>query len=229
MNVPRSGQTVAAPVAISPIFDTYDHVWEQRRIDPLVEMATLLEYAGIADFDNDSFLEISDGFGSFIKFTLDFIVNIENAHKLAAAQRIAENLRQFGFSINIRELQWNDFIDELQEGNFDMYYGETLLGADFNFSALLLPGEGNLNFGRTANTAYLPLINSFLAASTREEVSHAGGQLCHEIMVNAPFIPILYKRYAVYSPMGVITGATPSQSGVFQNFQDWSIDLYMLN
>jgi ABC-type transport system substrate-binding protein len=207
----------------------YDPVWEHRRVDPLVEMAALLDRAGIEDFDNDSFLEISDGLGGFIKFTLDFIVNIENAHKLAAAHRIAENLRQFGFSINIRELQWSDFIDELQEGNFDMYYGETLLGADFNFSPLLLPGDGNLNFGRTANTAFLPLINSFLEAETPEEVSYAGGRLCHEIMVSAPFVPILYKRYAIYSPLGVITGAAPTQSGVFHNFQDWSIDLYMLN
>jgi len=229
MSVPRAGQTVAAPIAISPMFDMYDPRWEFRAQDPLVEMASLLERAGIADFDNDSFLEISDGLGGFSKFTLDFIVNVENAHKLAAARRIAENLRLFGFNINVIEMQWGGFVTALEEGNFDMYYGETLLGADFDFTPLLIPGEGSLNFGRTGNTAYRPLIQNFLAARSQEEVSYMGEQLFGEINRSAPFVPILYKRYAIYTPMGAVIGANPSQSGVFYNFHEWTIDLYMLN
>jgi len=229
MNVPRPGQTVAAPVAISPIFDLYDHEWEHRLMDPLIEMTYLLERAGLEDYDNDSFLEMNDGYGNFFKFTLDFIVNIENSHKFAAANRIADNLRQFGFNISVRGLPWGDFIDALEDGDFDMFYGETMLGADFDLSPLLLPGDGSLNYGRTANTAYRPLIESFLAAETPEDISYAGSQLNLAITQMAPFIPILYKRYAIYSPMGVITGASPGQSGVFHNFQDWSINLYNLN
>jgi len=229
MNVPRSGQTVAAPIAISPMFDMYNTYWEFRTLDPLVEMAALLDRAGLVDADNDSYLEISDGFDHYIKFTLNFIVNIENAHKLTAARKIADDLRQFGFDINVRELQWGDFMDALEEGNFDMYYGETLLSADFDFSPLLLPGVDTLNFGGTGNNAYKPLIQNFVAARTPEEVYYTGDQLFGEITRHAPFAPILYKRYAIYSPMGVVTGATPGQSGVFYNFHDWSIDLYLLN
>jgi ABC-type transport system substrate-binding protein len=227
MNVPRPGQAVAAPVAISPMFDMYDTQWEQRD-DLLREMGALLERAGLMDYFNDSFLAMPDGLGGFTRFTLEFIVNIENAHKRAAAHRIAESLRQFGFDITVRELQWGDFMTALREGRFDMYYGETLLGADFDFSPLLLPGDGNLNFGRTGNTVYIPLIQDFLAARTQEEVSQAGEILNLTITQYAPFVPILYKRYAIYSHMGAIMGAAPSQSGVFHNFQDWTIDLYRL-
>jgi len=170
-----------------------------------------------------------DGMGGYRRFTLNFIVNIENSHKLAAVNAIAESLRQFGFDINVRTLPWGDFVNALETGNFDMYYGETLLGADFDFSALLLPGEHNLNFGNTGNTAFLPYIQNFLSAETREEVSHAGEELNLAITQQAPFIPILYKRYAIYSHMGAITGASPTQSGVFHNFHEWTIDLLMLN
>jgi len=228
MNEPRPGQTVAAHVAISPMFDMYDSQWEERG-DLLNEMGALLDRAGLYDFYNDSFLAMPDGSGGYTPFTLNFIVNIENAHKREAARRIAENLRQFGFNINVRELQWSDFIEALEEGRFDMFYGETLLGADFDFSTLLLPGEENLNFGNTGNTVYKSLIHDFLAANTPEDVSRTGMQLNLAITQNAPFIPILYKRYAIYTHMGAITGATPGQSGIFHNFQDWSIDLYMLD
>jgi len=235
MNVPRSGQTIAAPVAISPIFDMYDLEWERRDQDPLVEMAALIERSGLADFDQDGFLEMSDGAGGFFKFTLDFIVNIENAHKLAAAENIAESLRQVGFEVNVRALPWTNFTEALNEGRFDIFYGETQLGADFDLSPLLIPGDNSLNFGRTANTIYLPLIEGFLAAQTQEEVSEAGAQLCTAIIQNAPFIPILYKRHAIYTPMGLVSNVSPgrpispSQSGIFHNFQNWSIDLETIN
>jgi len=228
MNVPRLGQTVASPVAISPIFDMYDTNWEIRG-DLLIEMGILIDRAGLIDSDHIGFLSMPDGYGGFRRFTLDFIVNIENSHKRDAAQRIAESLRQFGFNVNVRELQWSEFMAALQEGNFDMYYGETQLGADFDLSPLLLPGEGNLNFGNTGNYAFRPLIQNFLAAETREEVSFAGEQLNISILQHAPFIPILYKRHAIYSHVGAVVNASPSQSGVFHNFHEWSIDLFMLN
>lgn len=227
MTDPRPGQTIAAPVPISPVFDLYDPIWEFRAQDPLVEMAILLSQAGLEDVTHSGFLDIPDGYGGWRSFNLDFIVNVENAHKLAAANNIAEALIQNGINTTVRALPWSTFISELNEGNFDMFYGETLLGADFDLSPLLLPGD--LNFGRTASTAYQPIINSFLAAVTPEEVSIAGRVLIQEITINAPFVPILFKRHAIYTPIGVVTGATPSQSGVFHNFQDWSIDVYMLN
>jgi peptide/nickel transport system substrate-binding protein len=228
MNMPRAGQTVAAHIAISPIFDMYDPSWEHRWQDPLVELAALIQRAGLEDNNHDGFLEMPDGIGGFFDFTLEFIVNIENAHKLAAAERIAESLRQVGFDINLRVLPWGNFMDALENGRFDIYYGETQLGADFDLSPLLMPGERSLNYGRTGNTAYRPLIQNFLAASTEEEMYIAGGQLSLAIIQSAPFVPILYKRHAIYSPMGVVTGASPSQSGVFNNFRNWAIDLEML-
>jgi len=231
MNDPRPNQAIAAPVAISPVFDMYDHQWEVRG-DLLSEMGALIERAGLADFDNDSFLEMPDGYGGFRKFTLDFIVNLENTHKIAAAHRIADNLRQFGFDINVRELQWGEFMSALRDGKFDMYYGETLLSADFDFSPLLLPGDDSIIFGNTGSSSFNPLILNFLAASSQEEVSLAGEQLNLAITQQAPFIPILYKRYAIYTQMGAVVmsqDTSPSQSGIFHNFQNWTIDLFMLN
>lgn len=227
MNIPRSGQTVAAPLAISPEFDMYDPDWEPRH-DPLLEMAALFDRAGLIDYNHDGFLERPGYDGGFIAFTLDFIVNVENQHKIAAAEKIARDLRLFGINVNVLTLPWDNFLEALNEGRFDIFYGEVQLGADFDLSPLLLPGEGNINFGGTGTTAFAPLIQDFLAADTEEEMSVAGKALVDEIRIHAPFAPILYKRHAIYSPTGVVSGATPSQSGIFHNFQDWTIDLLLI-
>jgi len=228
MSTPRPGQAIAAPVAIHPIFDMYDDSWEIGG-DPLGEMGALLDRAGLYDYDYELFLQMPDGAGGFFPFTLSLIVNIENTHRVETAHWIAETLSHFGIRVRVNELSWSDFIFALQTGDFHMYIGETMLGADFDLSPLLLPGASNLNFGNTASSVYRPLIENFLAAETQEEVSEAGRVLNLAITQDAPFIPILYKRHAIYTHMGTVLAATPSQSGVFHNFQNWEINTLMLD
>jgi peptide/nickel transport system substrate-binding protein len=220
------GQFLAAPLAFSPAVPWYNFDWEFSHLTPAQEMSYLFNRAGLEDFNNTSFLELSTGMGDYIRFTIDFIVNSDNTHKVQAAHRIARTLRQAGADITVRELPWDQFVDALQTGDFDMYYGEIMLGGDFNLSPLLLPGP--LNFGGTASTIYIPLIEAFLAASTPEDLEQAASLLLDEIRINAPFAPILYKRHAIYTPLGAISGAQPNQSAIFHNFIEWTIDLYML-
>ena len=222
------GQALAAGLALSPSYNLYDARWQRDDVDQQREMSALLARAGLEDYDDDSYLEYPDGDGGFISFSLDFIVNIENQYKVRAAYMIAETLMRTGILVNVRELSWDNFIGALQSGSFDMYYGEVVLSADFDLSALLLPGS-SLNFGKTGSSEYAQLIADFLGASSAADEQAAAKELCDTILRSAPFVPVLYKKYAVYTPMGAISGAAPSQSGVFHTIKDWTIDLTMLS
>ena len=219
------GQNLASPLAISPAFPFYNPAWEHSRLTPFQEMSYLFYRAGLQDFNHTSYLERETGFG-YLRFTIDFIVNSENSHKVKAAHRIARTLRHAGVDITVRELPWDQFMDALRRGEFDMYYGEIMLGGDFDLTPLLLPGP--LNFGNTASTHFRLYIESFLSARGPREIEVAAALLLDEIRVHAPFAPILYKRHAIYSPLGAISGAHPNQSAIFHNFTGWRIDLYML-
>jgi len=227
-NILVGQQAIPSLLALSPVFWLYDKAWEQRYYEPLVEMTLLLVSAGLEDYNDDSFLELADGFGGYSDFSVDFIVNSENIHRTQIAHKIADTLKRYGFNITVRELPWENYLDALQAGHFDMYYGEVVLGADFDLSPLLLPGS--MNYGKTASTEYLPFIDDFLAARSEYEVRYAAKRLCDEVTLYTPFAPVLYKQYAIYFPMGAISGADdPSPSGVFYNFSNWEIDLMMLN
>ena len=220
-------QALASTLALSPAYRLYDITWERTILDPLKEMAFHLNYAGLQDFNDDSYLEYPDGSGGYYSFSIDFIVNSENIHKIQVADMIAETLRRNGIDITVRELPPERFMEALQTGNFDMYYGEIILSADFNLSPLLLPG--NLNYGNTGDYEYEQHVSNFLFATTDVGERAAAKRLCEEITRNAPFVPILYKKYVIYMPMGAFTGAAPSQSGVFCNITDWTIDFTMLS
>ena len=221
------GQPIAARLALSPAYRLYNAQWEQAAVDPLREMSALLRRAYLEDYDNDSFLEYPDGYGGYIKIALDFIVNIENSYKVQAAHRIADTLRLYGLNITVRELPWENFLAALEEGSFDLFYGEIVLGADFDLSPLLAP-DSYLDYGLTGKDIYKPYTDAFLSARTVYDERAAAESLCDEINLNAPFVPILYKKYVVYTPIGAIISAVPSQSGVFSNFADWTTDLTML-
>jgi peptide/nickel transport system substrate-binding protein len=221
------GQAIAAPLALSPAYNRYDPEWEEPGIDPVVEMSALLAQAGLDDYDFDSFLEYPDLHGGYVDFTIEFIVNRENVFKVRAAQRITEGLRRTGLDVVLRELQWDNFNTALREGNFDMFYGETVLSADFDLSPLLMSG-GSLDYGGMGSSEYKWIVDDFLLAQTPVGQSAAALQLVREVRREAPFVPILYKRYAVYTPTGAVSNATPLQSGVLLTFMDWTINLSML-
>jgi len=226
-NIMRPGLTIPSPLALSPAFHLYDEAWEHMYFPPLEIMGVLLlNRAGLV-YSDDPFLSLPDGLGGYRPFTIDFIVNIENPHKVRTAYNIANTLRRNGLNTIVRELPWDRFVSALNSGNFDMFLGEIQLGADFDLTPLLLPGP--LNFGGTASTIYEPFLSDFLASATDDELRWSAQRLITMVTENAPFAPILFKRHAVYSPIGAISGANPSQTNVFFNITDWNVNLYMLN
>ena len=183
--------------------------------DPFIKAAALISRARFMYIDGDA------------ELTLDFIVSRENPYRVRAAHKIAQTLRFAGFGVTVRELPWAEFIRALQNGNFDIYYGAASLGADFDFSPLLLPG-GRLDYGGVGSEEYREYINAFLSAEAGAEESAAARSLVNMIRREAPFIPILYKRHAVYTQVGAVSGASPSQSNIFRNLTDWTVDFSRL-
>ena len=222
-----AGSAIPAPVPLPRSFPNYDYSWETDEYYSQFElMAVLFDRALLKDVDDDSFLELTDNRDGYSKVSLTFIVNSENLLKVQIAERITNTLRLAGLDITLRELPWDSYMSALQSGNFDVYYGEVALGADFDLSPLVLPGR--LNYGDIASTGrYKELIDNFMVAND-EEMHSAAGQLIAEITAHAPFVPVLFKRYMVYSPMGAVIGAVPSQSNVFRNITDWTINLTLL-
>lgn len=179
----------------------------------------ILGESGISDKNKDGLLEYKDG----VRFTVRFLANKDNPFKLAAAKSIADTLTKLGVTVDFRQLSWEDYKKALDNGDFDMYYAEATLTADFDLSAILKSG-GALNFGRVKDGAYSVLIDAYLAAddNTRKAAAEA---LYGDIAKTAPIIPVVFRRQAVVSKRGVVDGAEPSKSSVFRGIENWGINL----
>ena len=73
-------------------------------------------------------------------------MNSENSSKVAAAQRIVDQLSGAGVSISLERLSWTDYLAALERGDFDLYLAEVRLTADFDLTQLV-GTRGGLNYG----------------------------------------------------------------------------------
>ena len=152
---------------------------------------------------------------------LVFLVNSENVAKTSAAQLIAYQLEAAGFSVELKQLPFEEFAAALAWGEFDLYLGETALTAGFDL-APLLGSAGALNYGGWWAEGVDGLLDAMLSAAPEERVAHAGAffALFNE---QAPIVPILFKNGSVLTQWGQLSGLSPVRGNVFYRLENWII------
>ena len=212
-----SGSAASSPLILSPASPGYDNSLEDEAAYDLMEFTSILNDYGVRDGNGDGWLEFN---GATMGF--DFIVCRDAANNLSAARELTSAMRNVGIRINLRELGYEDYMAALESGNFDMYYAEVRLPANFDLSEIL-GSEGSLNYGRYSG--YDEAINAWLTAETDEEKAEASAALCELVCEKAPVIPVCYRRNALSIPRGRITGLEPGQQNLFRGLSSWKINL----
>ncbi len=154
--------------------------------------------------------------------TLTLLVNEENSFKVSAAQEAAYNLTAGGLTVTVEAVPWETFTQRLSEGNFDLYYGECRLTADWDISALVKTG-GALNYGGYSDADTDALLEAALGDSLRRSESLTA--LWRNILGNTPLVPLCFKSVSVLSATGVVEGLSPTETDIFHHLDGWKIHL----
>lgn len=148
---------------------------------------------------------------------LTLLVNEENEFKVSVAARLAEGLSLEGLRVSLKVLPWNEYLAALQAGNFDLYYGEVRLTADWNCSSLLHT-LGALNYGGCGSEEMDALLEKFLAGRGEADFFAAFSK-------EAPIAPIVFKSLSVLSPEGMVENLSPTAACLFHHIEDWQFHL----
>ncbi len=167
-----------------------------------------LEARSVSDItENDGVLEFYNDYG-VQPLSGTMLVCQSSEQRVEAARAVVNALNERGFNLTLRALDYEDYIDALNKGNFDLYYGEVRLSPDFDLSGFFTNG-GGLCFGGAADSAAAQLC--------ARAVENAGNayDLHLEIVERGLLCPVLFKVNAIYSARGRVTGLTPCLDGVF--------------
>ena len=153
--------------------------------------------------------------------TLRLLVNSENAFKVSVAQQIAAAFTSTGIAMEAVSLPWEEYIAALTAGNFDLYYGEVRLTADWDISPLLASG-GALNYGGWSDLQCDQLLEACRSAVDRENALHT---LCRYLQNQAPILPICFKTVSALYESNVLDGLTPTAAEPFYGLSGCTIHL----
>jgi peptide/nickel transport system substrate-binding protein len=216
------GNAEEATLPINPQSALYDSGLASSLSYDLGKSVQELASVDVTDHDMDGKLEYMVT-GIPIEIHINFIVCSDSSAKLAAARIITEDLQSIGLTVELRELNWRDYSKALEEGDFDMYYGEVKLPADFDLTDLL-SNDGSLNYGGFQDVGYEGAIAAYLAAD-EENRAISCNNMCAQIAQYATIIPVCFEKAEVITHRGVETGMTPNQYNIFNHITDWKIAL----
>ena len=153
--------------------------------------------------------------------TLTLLVNGENSFKTAVAGYLADSFTAAGVPVEARVLPWEEYAAALAAGDFDLYYGEVRLTADWDLSPLLSTG-GALNYGGWSNQETDSLLAAYGAAENRAAAMEA---LCRHLRQQSPILPVCFKSSSVLTQAGVLEGLIPTASEPLHNLADCTVHL----
>jgi peptide/nickel transport system substrate-binding protein len=197
-----SGHGKAAQFPVSPVSPLYPESLEER-------------------YSLDDFTAALTASGYTAERTLTLLVNEENSFKSAIAEEIAETFTNAGVPITVQILPWDAYTAALASGDFDLYYGEVKLTADWDLSSLLGTG-GSLNYGGWSDTRTDQLLAAYAAATDR---SAAMEQLCKYLQAQSPIFPVCFKSTSVLLQANVLDGLAPTAAEPFYSLTDCVIHL----
>ncbi len=145
---------------------------------------------------------------------LTILVNSENSGKVAVCKRIADTLTRLGAPTTVRALAFDEYTRALSTGDFDLYYAEVALGADFDITRLM---AGSLNFGGFYDASMSTGVAAYLGGD--EGLSQFFAAFCDTV----PFAPVLFKDTAVYTEKNFFKKINPSSQNIYFDFCNWEI------
>ena len=224
------GVTTALPV--HPAVGLYDEEYAKNFAFYPDNAGLMFQNAGVSDYDEDGKLEMLVT-GIVVELNIRFIVNSDSTAKVLAARRICEQLNDLGITTTLYELTWADYMDALENGEFDMYYGEIRLTPDWDLSELFRPREDRskdltfqgMNYSRTRDYGYVNLYEKYLGEGEESARNEAFQAINRYIAETGIILPICFERRELLTHRGVATGISATQYDVFHNFNEWTINL----
>ena len=152
---------------------------------------------------------------------LTLLVNEENGFKRAIADRLAENWTSGGVPVEVRVLPWEEYAAALSAGEFDLYYGEARLTADWDLGSLLEP-FGALNYSHWSDPDTSRLLAEYAGAEDRAAAMRA---VCVRLKSQAPILPVCFKSTSVLTQANVVEGLAPTAAEPFYALGQCAIHL----
>lgn len=155
------------------------------------------------------------------KRELRLLLSEGDSFRSDSARFIAAGLSRQDWVVTVETKPWEEYLLALEAGDFDLYFGELRLTADWDLSDLV-GTAGALNYGGYSDERTDALLEEFAGAEDRAAAMRS---LAGRLQQAVPIAPICFKNYLVLTHPGVVEGVAPAPSDTFRGMERWKIHL----
>lgn len=203
------GSAEAASLPANPLSSCYDKGLAATYDFDLDDFQETLDDAQIRDYTGDGILDVyHKGYAVPLEGTM--IVTAGNTQRRLTAERIAGDLNRLGFDITVKVLDQAAFASALRYGNYDLYFGEIRLSANFDLGSFFRNG-GSVAYGGMESGSAVDLCAGLL------ENSGNAYDLHKRIMDQGYLCPISFKSYTIYTTRGAAQDLAPALDWVIHS------------
>ncbi len=213
------GHGSAAQLPVSPASD-----WYPAALETAYSAVSLYQLTqSTDDAGEDTALTGADTAGRYAGTAVTLLVNEENSFKTAAAWEIADSLSRAGLTVTVEAVPWETYLQRLQDGSFDLYYGECRLTADWDVLELV-GTEGSLNYGGFSDEKTDTLLAACRTADESRR-SAALTSLWEDLLAKTPIAPLCFKSDSVVTTTGLVEGLSATETDPFFSLAQWTVHL----
>ena len=185
-----------------------------------------LQEIGYNNLDSDGFYRKNGGPLSF-----SLLVNKENRMRVAAANEIAKQLANVGIKITVLEETYENYLQRLQSGGFQLYLGEVKISDNMDLRPLVTNG-GAVAFGvknseviKTQETEEQPQQTEDTSCAQVIEKFYKGEASVNDVasvlQTDMPIIPVCYRTGVLFCNDNIENVIGSSQSDIYFSIESY--------
>ena len=186
-----------------------------------------LKEIGYNSLDKEGFYRKN---GGALRFTL--LINKENRIRAAAAYAIAEQLKTVGIKITVIEESYENYLQRLSSGNFQLYLAEVNLTDNMDIRSLVMPG-GSIAYGIKATKPETTQQTDATQAEPVTEISYstvlekfytgetAITDVATTLQTDMPIIPICYRTGILFCNENIENVKNSSGSDIYFSIKSY--------
>ena len=169
--------------------------------------------------------------GNNPSFTL--LVNSENASRVSAANLISDQCKSVGIQINVVQCSYEQYLNRLSSGDFQLYLGEIQLLDNMDFTNLVVAG-GSAAFGvglENSSVGDTPEQNGDAVEAPKDsckqilDAYHKGecgiSDVAGTLLTEMPQIPVCYLNAALFYSSDITGGVSASTSDIYFSIENY--------
>ncbi len=176
----------------------------------------LLKGVGYEGFNSEGYAVKKNG-DSNIVLDFNILVNEENTYRLNLARKYSENLKAIGVKSQVIAVPYEEYMDKLKKGNYDIAFAGYLTNESQNNIALFT--EGNI---LRYNNAKITEMQKQLSTSNAEIYVKTLNSLQTEINTELPVISVCYKNILMLTN-NEVGNVNATVDNYFNNIENWIV------